>query len=77
MSSGNMLAVHFDKPGGPENLHLKEVAKPSPGEGEVLLKVVASALNRADLLQVLRGQAGEGLGRTPGSSKNIHQTQKE
>ncbi|TKC48920.1 hypothetical protein EI555_007069 [Monodon monoceros] len=33
-----MLAVHFDKPGGPENLYLKEVAKPSPGEGEVLLK---------------------------------------
>uniref|UniRef100_A0A8C9BHP8 Tumor protein p53 inducible protein 3 n=1 Tax=Phocoena sinus TaxID=42100 RepID=A0A8C9BHP8_PHOSS len=51
-----MLAVHFDKPGGPENLYLKEVAKPSPGKGEVLLKVAASALNRADLLQIPRGQ---------------------
>ncbi|XP_077008346.1 quinone oxidoreductase PIG3 isoform X1 [Tamandua tetradactyla] len=50
-----MLAVHFDQPGGPENLYLKEVAKPSPGEGEVLLQVAASALNRADLLQ-RRGQ---------------------
>ncbi|XP_075413159.1 quinone oxidoreductase PIG3 isoform X2 [Tenrec ecaudatus] len=50
-----MLAVYFDKPGGPESLYLKEVAKPSPGEGEVLLKVAASALNRADLLQ-RRGQ---------------------
>lgn len=46
-----MLAVHFDKPGGTENLSVKEVAKPSPGAGEVLLKVAASALNRADLLQ--------------------------
>lgn len=66
-----MLAVHFDQPGGPENLYLKEVAKPSPGEGEVLLKVAASALNRADILQVLRGQ-----GRTPEPSINI-QTDKE
>ncbi|NXA49190.1 QORX oxidoreductase, partial [Nothocercus julius] len=46
-----MLAVHFDCPGGPENLYVKEVLKPHPGEGEVLVKVSASALNRADLLQ--------------------------
>lgn len=48
----NMLAVHFDQPGGAENLYVKEVARPIPGPGEVLLKVAASALNRADLLQV-------------------------
>ncbi|NXY88335.1 QORX oxidoreductase, partial [Alcedo cyanopectus] len=46
-----MLAVYFDCPGGPENLYVKEVMKPYPGEGEVLMKVSASALNRADLLQ--------------------------
>uniref|UniRef100_A0A8C3BEU6 Tumor protein p53 inducible protein 3 n=1 Tax=Cairina moschata TaxID=8855 RepID=A0A8C3BEU6_CAIMO len=46
-----MLAAYFDCPGGPENLYVKEVMKPHPGEGEVLVKVSASALNRADLLQ--------------------------
>ncbi|XP_019376367.1 PREDICTED: quinone oxidoreductase PIG3 [Gavialis gangeticus] len=46
-----MLAAHFDSPGGPENLYVKEVMKPHPREGEVLMKVSASALNRADLLQ--------------------------
>ena len=50
--SEEMLAAYFDCPGGPENLYVKEVMKPHPGEGEVLLKVSASALNRADLLQV-------------------------
>lgn len=47
-----MLAAYFDRPGGPENLYMKEVVKPDPGEGEVLVRVFASALNRADLLQV-------------------------
>ncbi|XP_006000097.1 quinone oxidoreductase PIG3 [Latimeria chalumnae] len=46
-----MLGVYFDEPGGPENLYIKEVTKPQPREGEVLIKIYASALNRADLLQ--------------------------
>ncbi|XP_053565602.1 quinone oxidoreductase PIG3 isoform X2 [Bombina bombina] len=46
-----MLAAFFDAPGGPENLYIKEVAKPVPKAGEVLIEVQASALNRADLLQ--------------------------
>lgn len=50
--SEKMLAAYFDCPGGPENLYVKKVMKPHPGEGEVLVKVAASALNRADLLQV-------------------------
>lgn len=60
-----MLAVHFDQPGGPENLYVKKVAKPSPGEGEVLLKVAASALNRADILQ------RQGQYAPPAGSSNI------
>lgn len=46
-----MLAAHFDAPGGPDKLYIKEVIRPVPKEGEVLLQVHASALNRADLLQ--------------------------
>ncbi|XP_040283372.1 quinone oxidoreductase PIG3 [Bufo bufo] len=48
---GKMLAAFFDTPGGPENLYIKEVPRPVPKEGEVLVEVHASALNRADLLQ--------------------------
>ncbi|KAG8580063.1 hypothetical protein GDO81_007115 [Engystomops pustulosus] len=48
---GKMLAAFFDSPGGPENLYIKEVPRPIPKDGEVLVQVHASALNRADLLQ--------------------------
>lgn len=49
-----MRAVCVDKPGGPENLRIKSVPRPQPKVGEVLVKIQATALNRADLLQVLK-----------------------
>jgi putative PIG3 family NAD(P)H quinone oxidoreductase len=48
-----MRAVAFDEPGGPEVLHIAEVADPVPGPGEVLLRVHSAGINRADLLQRL------------------------
>ncbi|XP_047466204.1 quinone oxidoreductase PIG3-like [Mugil cephalus] len=46
-----MRAVCVDVYGGPENLLLRSVPRPRLREGEVLIKVHAAALNRADLLQ--------------------------
>lgn len=37
--------------GGPEVLEIRDVARPQPGHEELLVRVRASALNRADLLQ--------------------------
>ncbi|OSZ56081.1 NADPH:quinone oxidoreductase [Streptomyces pharetrae CZA14] len=46
-----MHAITIPEPGGPEALTWAEVPDPEPGEGEVLVEVVASAVNRADILQ--------------------------
>ena len=46
-----MYAITIAQPGGPENLLGAEVEDPVPGEGEVLLEVAATAVNRADVLQ--------------------------
>ncbi|MGA7689623.1 MAG: NAD(P)H-quinone oxidoreductase [Jiangellales bacterium] len=46
-----MLAITQEQPGGPETLAWREVDDPTPGAGEVVLDVVASAVNRADVLQ--------------------------
>ena len=46
-----MRAVVIESYGGPEVLAICEVPAPEPGPDEVLVDVVASALNRADLLQ--------------------------
>ncbi|WP_055533361.1 NAD(P)H-quinone oxidoreductase [Streptomyces graminilatus] len=46
-----MHAITIPEPGGPEALVWAEVPDPVPGEGEVLVEVVAGAVNRADILQ--------------------------
>src|SRR4051794_4613827 len=46
-----MRAVTIQEPGGPEVLGWGEVPDPVCGPGEVLVDVVAAAVNRADLLQ--------------------------
>lgn len=48
-----MYAMTITTPGGPEVLAWQEVPDPTPGPGEVLIDVAASAVNRADLLQRL------------------------
>jgi putative PIG3 family NAD(P)H quinone oxidoreductase len=44
-------AIVAQKPGPPEVLELMEVETPSPRPNEVLIKVAAAGVNRADLLQ--------------------------
>jgi len=50
-----MRAITISTPGGPEVLQLTEVSAPTPGPEQLLVRVRASALNRADTLQ-RRGQ---------------------
>jgi putative PIG3 family NAD(P)H quinone oxidoreductase len=46
-----MKAVYIAEPGGPEVLEVRDVDNPVPGQGEVLIDVVAAGLNRADVQQ--------------------------
>ncbi|MEU6696425.1 NAD(P)H-quinone oxidoreductase [Pseudonocardia sp. NPDC046786] len=47
-----MKAITLAEYGGPEQMAWADVEDPTPGPGEVVLDVAASAVNRADLLQV-------------------------
>jgi NADPH:quinone reductase len=46
-----MRAAVITRPGGPEVFEIQERPTPEPGRGEILVRVHASAINRADLLQ--------------------------
>ncbi len=46
-----MRAIVIREPGGPEVLEMRDVPTPEPSRGEVRVRVRATAVNRADLLQ--------------------------
>ncbi len=46
-----MKVVDVTSPGGPEQLAISERPTPEPGPHDVLIKVAAAGLNRADILQ--------------------------
>ena len=46
-----MKAIVITRPGGAEVLEVEERPKPEPGLGQITVRVRASALNRADILQ--------------------------
>lgn len=46
-----MRVVEITEPGPPEGLQIRERPTPAPGPGEVLIRVSAAGLNRADVMQ--------------------------
>ena len=46
-----MKAITFDQPGDPSVLRLTTLKTPQPGPDELLIRVHACGVNRADLLQ--------------------------
>jgi len=46
-----MTAIAIRKPGGPEVLEAEERPVPTPGVGEILIKVAAAGVNRPDVMQ--------------------------
>ena len=45
-----MRALLSHEPGGPDTLRLEELADPQPGQGELLVRVRAAAINYPDVL---------------------------
>ena len=47
----SMACIAIREPGGPDVLVASEQPLPSPGEGEILVKVIAAGVNRPDVMQ--------------------------
>src|SRR6516164_5580192 len=47
----SMTCIAIREPGGPDVLVAKEQPVPSPGQGEILVKVAAAGVNRPDVTQ--------------------------
>jgi NADPH:quinone reductase len=60
-----MQAVEISRPGAPEVLALCERPRPTPGPGEVLIRVAAAGINRPDVLQRM------GLYRAPPDASDL------
>ncbi|HYY45342.1 MAG TPA: alcohol dehydrogenase catalytic domain-containing protein, partial [Actinomycetota bacterium] len=61
-----MQAVLIERFGDPSELRRKDVSRPDPGEGEVLVEVHAAAVNRSDVLNARGSFASTTLPRIPG-----------
>ncbi|HET8777394.1 MAG TPA: NAD(P)-dependent alcohol dehydrogenase, partial [Candidatus Limnocylindria bacterium] len=44
-----MTAAYADRYGGPDVVRIREVERPTPRGGEILVRVHAASVNRADL----------------------------
>src|ERR1700742_4021670 len=49
--NGRMRAIVVERPGSADSLRIAEIPRPAPGPGEILIKVAAAGLNRADIVQ--------------------------
>ena len=47
----HMKQIYFDGAGGPDVIRVGEAPVPTPGEGKVLIEVVAAGINRPDIFQ--------------------------
>ena len=61
-----MQAILIERFGDPSELSQKEIPKPEPGEGEVLVEVHAAAVNRSDVLNARGSFPFTTLPRIPG-----------